>query len=153
MLLLTSRKRFSQPGRKFSAKGLSPFALSATKNWRTNPVKKLSNYSSDDVETIFDNFFENVLRVAPKNFPKISEEIKQKKFLNKVLESFAGIWTSKMQFRQSSWEMLKKYFKSFSAVVPKSLLIYSLLKQKSLKTLCHIHRSFINRDGNLLVKN
>ena len=145
--------RFSQPGRKFSAKGLTPFALTTTTNWRRNPLEKLSNYSSDDVETFFDNFFENVLPVAPKNFPKKSEEIKQKKFLNKVLERFAGLWTSKMQFRQPSWERFKKFFKSFSAVVPKSLLIYSLFKEKSLKTLCHVHRSFINRDGNLLVKN
>ena len=41
-------------------------------------MKKLSNYSTDDVETIFDNFFENVLPVAPKKIPKMSEEIKKK---------------------------------------------------------------------------
>ena len=53
-------------------------------------MKKLSNYSSDDVETIFDNFFENVLPVAPKNFPKMSEEIKQKKFPEQSPWTFHG---------------------------------------------------------------
>ena len=41
-------------------------------------MRKLSNYSSDDFETIFDKFFENVLPVAPKKFPRMSEEIKKK---------------------------------------------------------------------------
>ena len=73
--------QFSQPGRKFSAKGLTPFALSATRKLKAiSCEKKMSNYSSDDVEKVFDNFFEIVLPVAPKNFPKMSEEIKRKKF-------------------------------------------------------------------------
>ena len=53
-------------------------------------MKKLSNYSSDDVETIFDNFSENVLPVAPKNFPKMSEKIKQKKFPEQSPWPFRG---------------------------------------------------------------
>ena len=73
--------QFSQPGRKFSAKGPKTFALNATKKSKDiSCEKKLSNYSSDDVETFFDNFFKIFSPVVPENFPKMSEETKQKKF-------------------------------------------------------------------------
>ena len=137
---------FSQPGRKFSAKGLSIFAFSATKNWRTNPVKKLSNYSSDDVETIFDNFSEIFYQSLQKAFQKCVKKLNKKKSGTKS----SDIWRDSEQVKCILDNPAEK---CFSAVVPKSLSIYSLFKEKSLETLCHVHRGFINRDGNLLVKN
>ena len=103
-LLLTIRMHFSQPGRKFPAKVPKPFALSATekskdkfceRNYQTTPQIKLKVFLT--------TFSKNFCLSFPKNFPKMSEETKQKKtFPKKVLERFSGLWTSKTQFRQPS---------------------------------------------------
>ena len=73
--------QFSQPVQKFSKKGPKLFALSATKNLKAISCEKTkSNYSSDHVEGISENFFKKFLPIATKNFPKKSEETKRKLF-------------------------------------------------------------------------
>ena len=109
-------------------------------------MKKISNYSSDDVETIFDNFSEIFYQSLQKAFQKCVKKLNKKKSGTKS----SDIWRDSEQVKCILDNPAEK---CFSAVVPKSLSIYSLFKEKSLETLCHVHRGFINRDGNLLVKN
>ena len=73
--------QFSQPGRKISAKGPKTFALKATEKLKDKFCER--NYQTTPQMTLkvfLTFFFENVLPVAPKNSPKMSEETKQKKF-------------------------------------------------------------------------
>ena len=84
-LLLTSRMHFSQPGRKFPAKGPKPFALSATeklqdkfceRNYQTTPQIKLKvflkTFSKNFCLSFQKTFRKCLKKLNKKNFPEQS---------------------------------------------------------------------------------